>query len=350
MKARWLAFDYLRAVAIILIVLGHSVYNSEKGFPVLLENIIRGGTAVFVFISGYFLHAVFSQNFQFQAFLLKKWKGVVVPFLFVSFVGLVFKLLGWWWLDGLPLEKVALNLFYTVKNFYVLYPHWYIPFIMVVFLLSPLYLAYLQLPLWRQLLLFALFSILAVMLHRPHGNAGVIQSLLYYTPFYLLGMLFSLYRVFLIKHYKPLLLVSALLFMGALIMQTWVVPWVGNYHKWFFKYRGIDFQFVQKVGLCILLLALCYFLSKWQGIWLSLDRWLREVGELSFAIFFIHPLLTLAMNNLFPLLGWYRVPGGAWFSVFMTCVVFCIHFLGSFYIARAIRYCLPYRSRWLIGA
>ncbi len=350
MKARWLAFDYLRAVAIILIVLGHSVYNSEKGFPVLLENIVRGGTAVFVFISGYFLHAVFAQNFQFQAFLLKKWKGVVVPFLFVSFVGLGFKLFGWWWLDGLPLEKVALNVFYTVKNFYVLYPHWYIPFIMVVFLLSPLYLAYLQLPLWRQLLLFALFSILAVMLHRPHGNAGVIQSLLYYTPFYLLGMLFSLYRVFLIKHYKPLLLVSALLFMGALIMQTWVVPWVGNYHKWFFKYRGIDFQFVQKMGLCILLLALCYLLSIWKGIWLCLDRWLREVGELSFAIFFLHPLLTLAMNNLFPLLGWSKVPGGAWFSVFMTSVVFCIHFFGSFYIARAIRYFFPSQSRWLIGA
>ncbi len=346
MKTRLLEFDYLRALAIILIVLGHSVYNSEKGFPVLLENMLRGGTAVFVFISGFFLHAVFAKNFELRAFLLKKLKNVYVPFLVVSTLGLIFKMYGWGVMESLPANKLWLNVYYTVKNFYVLYPHWYIPFIMVVFALTPLYLGYLRLPVWRQLLLFGLFTLLAVLLHRPHGNASVVQSLFYYTPFYLVGMLYSQHRSWFEARRKQVLLTAVGLSAAALVLQTYVWVWVGNYHKAFFNFRGVDLQFVQKVGLCFILLACCQWLAERRAA----HAWLKETGDLSFAIFFLHPLFTLAMGNVFPLLGWKNVAGGALFSIMMTLLVFSIHFFGSFYSARLIRRVLPTRSRWLIGA
>ncbi len=346
MKTRLLEFDYLRALAIMLIVLGHSVYNSEKGFPILLESLVRGGTAVFVFISGFFLHAVFAKNFELQSFLVKKLKNVYIPFLVVSVVGLAFRIFGWGVIEGLPLTNIGLNVFYTVKNFYVLYPHWYIPFIMVVFILSPFYLGFLRLPVWRQLLMLFMFSLLAVFLHRPHGNASVIQSILYYTPFYLLGMLYSQHRLWFEQKHQQILVIAIALVAGAMYLQTYVWVWVGNYHKSFFGFRGVDLQFIQKVGLCFILLAICQMFARREKTYL----WLKEAGDLSFAIFFLHPLFTLAMGNIFPQLGWKNVSGGAWFSVGMTFMVFSIHFFGSFYTARVVKSLLPTKSRWLIGA
>ena len=58
MRKNQLEFTYMRGIAIIFIVLGHSIYNSGEGFPLLLENLLRGGTALFVFISGYFFHRI----------------------------------------------------------------------------------------------------------------------------------------------------------------------------------------------------------------------------------------------------------------------------------------------------
>ena len=55
-------FEYMRGLAIILIVLGHSVINTNDGFPLWLENIVRGGTGGFGFISGFFFHHVFAQR------------------------------------------------------------------------------------------------------------------------------------------------------------------------------------------------------------------------------------------------------------------------------------------------
>ncbi len=345
MKTRLLEFDYLRALAIMLIVLGHSVYNTEKGFPLILENIVRGGTAVFVFISGFFLHAVFSKNFELRSFMIKKIKNVYVPFLIVTLLGLLCRIFGWSVLLDEPLEKVLLNIYYTVKNGYVLYPHWYIPFIMAVFLLSPIYLAFMRIPFWHQILFLALLTILSIFLHRPHGNANVFHSILYYTPFYLVGIMYSMYRPWFEKYAKIILAIALLGTALSIYLQTYVWLWIGNYHKYFFEYKGVDLQFIQKMGLCFIFLAISKFLA-------ASDKdypWLKEVGDLSFAIFFIHPLFTMLIENIFPILGIFTLEGGAVLSISMTALMFCIHLYGSFYTARMIKKALPNYSRTLIG-
>ncbi|WP_341218109.1 acyltransferase [Neptunomonas phycophila] len=346
MKTRLLEFDYMRAVAIILIVLGHSVYNSGKGFPLLLENLLRGGTAVFVFISGFFLHAIFAQRFEYRRFMLTKFKNVYVPFLVVSLVGLVALVSIWVFRDHFPAAKVGMNVFHTIKNFYVLYPHWYIPFIMVVFLLTPIFLAYLKLPIGRQLFLLAMLSVLAMFVHRPHGNANVMHSIAYYVPYYLLGMLYSQYQPWFLRHQKGILVVSIMSVIFALIGQTYIWVWVGNSHKDFFEFRGVDLQFIQKLGLCFILLAICQY---WARAKTELHQ-LKEIGNISFAIFFIHPLFTLLINVVSPLIGLKKISGGAFISMGMTAVMFLIMFYGSIYATRMIRAAWPGKSRWLIGA
>jgi hypothetical protein len=55
-----------------MIVLGHSIFLAQPVFPALLENLLRGGTGLFVFISGFFFHRVFYTRFDYVQFVAKK--------------------------------------------------------------------------------------------------------------------------------------------------------------------------------------------------------------------------------------------------------------------------------------
>src|SRR5690606_13401480 len=76
---------------------------------------------------------------------------------------------------------------------YVLHPHWYVPFALLLFSFAPLYARFVRLTLGRKLGFIALVSVVGSLAHRPlhHGPFWVIagHSLLYFLPFYLLGIL-----------------------------------------------------------------------------------------------------------------------------------------------------------------
>jgi len=58
------SFDYFRAIAILIIVTGHSYQPWViDTFPEkIVGNLITGGTSLFVFISGFFSIMFFTQN------------------------------------------------------------------------------------------------------------------------------------------------------------------------------------------------------------------------------------------------------------------------------------------------
>ena len=182
-SARIIEFDYLRGLAIVLIVLGHSVTNTNDGFPVWLENIIRGGTGVFVFISGFFFHHIFAQRFDYKKFMSKKVQNVLMPFLSVSAFAIVVNFFVFLFVDHASVTEALSMCWEVLQQGFVLFPHWYIPFIMATFLCSGLHFRYLKLPLLTQLSILALFSLTAVVIHRPDGNINVLQSVVYFTPF-----------------------------------------------------------------------------------------------------------------------------------------------------------------------
>ncbi|MGL4515714.1 MAG: acyltransferase family protein, partial [Shewanella sp.] len=169
MRKNQLEFTYMRGLAIILIVLGHSIYNSGEGFPLLLENLLRGGTALFVFISGYFFHRIFYQDFNYKKFMTNKVQNVLYPFLIVSLVGLGCLCLRWIFMEDQSVSQVLLSIFYTVRNGYILYPHWYIPFIMAVFLCSPVFLWFIRCSSQTRWTLLVVSCVVAALLHRPIG-------------------------------------------------------------------------------------------------------------------------------------------------------------------------------------
>ena len=84
------SFNHFRAIAIIFIIAGHSFGIVGMEFDTLLEasirNIIKGGTSLFVFISGLLFHHVFYQKYHYKNFFIKKCNHVLVPYLILGFI------------------------------------------------------------------------------------------------------------------------------------------------------------------------------------------------------------------------------------------------------------------------
>lgn len=343
-RERIVEFDYLRGMAIAMIVLGHSIFLAQPVFPALLENILRGGTGLFVFISGFFFHHVFYARFDYRQFIAKKASVLLIPFLVISAFALLIRMLGWWQ-DGLNWQENLLNAWYTLRNGYVLYPHWYIPFIFLTFLCSPLHLIFIRAHLSLQLLTFIAFSVVALLIHRPQSNSHFLQSLIYFTPYYLLGILFSQYEFRLRRWHWPLLVVSLLVIATTAIVQTYIWEHIGNYHKAAFVYEGCDLQFLQVLFGCIAMPALCRHIRPW------LQQHLCWLADLSFPIFFIHPLLTIALENLvaIEMIKPFFPVSGLGTSLLVFIAVFLVQFYGSVGIAVLVRKISKRNSRFLVG-
>lgn len=344
MRKNQLEFTYMRGIAIIFIVLGHSIYNSGEGFPLLLENLLRGGTALFVFISGYFFHRIFYQDFDYGKFMKNKVQNVFYPFLVVSLVGVFCLCLRWIFMEQQSLSQVLLSIFYTVRNGYILYPHWYIPFIMVIFLFSPLFLWFIRCSQQVRWTLFIVSCVVAILIHRPIGNINVIHSVVYFMPFYLIGILYSQDQHLVARFGGMMAGLAMVILVVSLVEQSYLAPHFGNYHKAPFEYNGIDWQFIQKLCLCVLLLNFCEWLSGRRRL-----PWLVEIAEMSFAIFFIHPLFDMLFNTVATVLR-YRLPPGSWLtSVLFSIAIFMFMMVGSMVTARFIKQRLGNRSRSYIG-
>ncbi|WP_192954714.1 acyltransferase family protein [Gallaecimonas mangrovi] len=346
-SGRLLEFDLLRGLAIVFIVLGHSVVNSGHGFPVWLENLVRGGTGVFVFISGFFFQRIFFKRFDYKDFMVKKTLNVFLPFLCVSLVGLVLEFFGGVLIDGDTGKTAFGALWPIVQNGYVLFPHWYIPFIMLTFLCSPLHMQYIRLPLQAQLGTLLVFSIVAIYLQRPLGNADPLQSLVYFTPFYLLGILYSQHLSWFRLYYRYLFWVALVAVVVTVWLQSQVWFHIGNYHKAAFKFGGVDLQFIQKMGLCIVLIGLCERL-----IFKALCDHLVMLANLSFAIFFLHPLLAMVWGNVkYSLIRHgLLVPSHTLAeSLFQSTLLFLFMLYGTVLMIKLLKPRLGDKSRMLIG-
>ncbi|WP_421847439.1 acyltransferase family protein [Marinomonas sp.] len=345
---RVIEFDYLRGLAIVLIVLGHSVTNTNDGFPVWLENIVRGGTGIFVFISGFFFHHVFAEGFDYRRFLSKKVKNVLIPFFAVSLFAIVVKWLVFMFVGDASAGEALAQCGELLLQGFVLFPHWYIPFIMATFLCAGLHLRYLHLPLFAKLSLLVMFSVVSLVIHRPEGNANVLQSLVYFTPFYLFGMLYSQYLDWMKQHYRTFLVVAIITVLTTVYLQTSVFVHIGGFHKAAFEWGGIDLQFIQKMGWCILFIGFCT-----NCVGPTLGKHLVMVASISFAIFFLHPLLGMMWGNTKYILlnaDYIQPNNTVLYSLLSSIVLFMFQFYGTVWLIGKLKPLFGSKSRLLIGA
>lgn len=334
------SIEYFRAFAIIFIVAGHFFsignVNTTGLFEQAIQNVIYGGTTLFVFISGFLFHHVFYTNFSYRLFLKKKIKVIVLPYIVFSLIPIAYYTLkninSHLYFDIDFFNYAALSVKYLVTGS-GLQIYWYIPFIMLVFLLSPLFIIFIRVTfLWKLLLIIALL-INACLMHRPLLNYNVFQSLLYFTPVFLIGITASIYKnkIYNSLNNKAYYLVG-LVFLLALLQAHFGS--VGSYHKAPFEYNGLDLMLIQKITLSFFLMA---WLHKFEH---TQNKLLGTIAATSFTIYFMHALLLWVISSVsFKLSGTW----GLYILLVAAVIAVCV------FSALVIKKIMPKYSRYLIG-
>lgn len=344
------SFNHFRAIAIVFIVAGHSfskiVINSD--LEKVLVNLICGGTALFVFISGFLFHHIYYKKYKFSTFVMGKFKNILIPYIllggFPVFFYVSLKIDGW---NGffLPqgvgiLEEYVIPVikYYWTGKF--LKSYWYIPFIFITFLLSPAHVLFIKSKIYLQVFLILILCIVSIFLHRPVDNLGVFQSVIYFTPIYLIGIFCSIhkdkvYEIFSQKEYLLLVVIIALA-----LFQTYTGH-VGIYFKTPLINGVIDLMFIQKIVMCLFFMV---FLARFEKHNNSI---IQSVAATSFAIYFLHPIVQQAMLRLMrKYLGTDLAIYSSWliYPIYIvTLIALCI------LIAKVTKKVLPNQSRFILG-
>ena len=341
------SFAYYRGIAIVLIVIGHCYGLSGWTFASYPErvraNILTGSTVLFVFISGFLFHQVFYPGFDFRRFLTKKLRRVATPYLLWSTLALVLNRL-----THTPLPdrfvgpgpslwdqwfRPALLSLVTGGHFTA---YWYLPFILVLFVAAPLAVRFIDLPRRTQIVVTGALLLCAVVVQRPIDNILVGQSVVFFLPVYLFGMLCSLEKTRLYDWFsdKTLLLGSGVV--GLSMVQSLVYAGAGSYHKAPFVWNFLDINLFQKLLLCLLGMVV---LHRYEHRKIPL---LSALASASFAIYFLHGWVIWGLSLLRP---WLPAAGGLQFLPLTAAVVL----LCSYALALLIKKLFPKHSSLFIG-
>lgn len=351
------AIDSFRGLAILLIIAGHVIGLSRlhvDTFPEkVLVNLVIGGTSLFVFISGFLFQHLLPRGFSYRRFLLQKAEYVLLPYLVMSAIPVTYlavRALQRMPSDGTTtlaciIEKLGSFVGHVVASLSTglfLNGYWYVPFILTMFLLAPVFLRYTRLALPSRLAIMGAAILVALLVHRPVHNVSVLQSVVYFTPFYLLGINVSIDRERVLRHLAGREWLLGIGMLGLSVIQVASFPDYRNMHKPALAWGGMDLNLPQKMLACLV------FYSLFSRVERLNQPFLKTLATASFALFFLHaPVIEIftrltAQEWLRSLCG--RLPGSiVW--VFWILVVTTL----SYGIAVVIRQLLPGQSRRVIG-
>ena len=299
--------NVFRGLAILLIVAGHTMQFGEINSLTqkISVEIFAGGTALFIFISG-FLFQHLSAKYEFKNYLSKKWTNVIQPYLWTAIPGILLCFLcplsyGNSF-DGLnPLLQIPMML--SVGRVHNI-PTWFIPMICLFFLSS-----YFLLWAERKNFLYKLLPIFfAVTIFLPRQDVDystvqgmnytqmyfeyikyVIMGFIHFFSMYVFGMFCSKYKEIIDKFYN-LRVLFWLLMIGSAVLNVYLSL---NY--------SIQNGTVSKIFATILLLA---YLKHYDG-WLiskeKLNKVLDFIAKYSFGIFFVHWYFFYLYNQIMDL-------------------------------------------------
>lgn len=325
---------YFRAISILLIAAGHCL-NIAHLFPrstseQLFSNFIVGATSLFVFVSGYLFHHVFYRRFRFVDFMKGRLARVAVPYLVLAIPSILILRQP----DLLSSEGQIL-FFETLANGNLYWIYWYIPFICLTFLLSPLHVGFISLSARVQIGIIVVLCVVSLLGHRPVNNIPPWHSVVYFAPVYLIGISVSLHRKKLLEWVqgKELLLVLATAFL--IWLQT-EMGQIKNSHKPFLAFEGMDWMFLNKL---LFALALFFALERYTG---QPSRFTRLIADASFAIFFLHPIgiYIIIKTKSFPVIG------NPWLDLILATFLIVG---GSLAIAVALKRLIGRYSRFVLG-
>lgn len=353
-----ISLNYFRAIAILFIVLGHSYILAGVNFSTLslrdevLINLITGGTTLFVFISGFLFHHIFLPKYQYKNFIVGKVKNVLIPYLILSIPIIFIYMEGKGWQQYyLPVSKGLIGEYIIPTLEYYLSGdalggYWYIPFVMLTFLMAPVHVLFAYQKTLIQLLIIALFLLISLLMQRPVNNLYVLQSVLYFFPVYLIGITCSIhkekiYDVMTGKEPFLLFLVIYLAVLEALLGQH------GNYQKEIFVFNGIDVSLIQKLILSLFFMVWLHRFEK------TSNEPMNLIASTSFGIFFLHGYFIFIINQIAYKLGatnLYNLINIEFLSPWLLIIpIFTILILLSILTVTSLKKIIPKYSRYIVG-
>jgi peptidoglycan/LPS O-acetylase OafA/YrhL len=336
---------YFRGFAIVNIAMAH-IWHFPGEFRhkpeaewilILREVLFHGSSAYFLFISGFLLFYL-SNRIKGWKYLKNKFFFVILPFLSMTLVATCLRLL-------IETPEAELTASFAIRLFLdgvisgnAQVQYWYIPFIIPIFLISPLLL---KIPKDAFKIICAILLFVPILGSRTGTTIGV-GLYAYFFPVYLLGMFTAMdYPRFLskIKHRSKYL--HFLFFTSSIIL---ILLYRGIIEK---PSHGIIINtteslfYIQKVSFCFLSLI---FLETLEKKHLPI---MEKLAEYSFAIFFTHTFVFHFLNNLFFLKTFEFFPS---FLLPLSILFAAVVLLTNLLLCMAAKNVLGTKSRYLIGA
>lgn len=326
---------YFRAFAIINIVLVHTLiipqsYRDSTKHSVLWtarEMLFHDSTIYFIFISGFLFHYL-SYSFKAEKYYRNKLKNVISPYIFWSIVVYSVKC----YLEASTFSLAVLK--HQLITGTALTHYWYIPFISLVFLISPLLLKINR----KSLTVICLVTSFLPLLGTRTGTLLTLGQYMYFLPIYMVGIVCSI-------HYDSILNIcrkNNLILMFILIITSVSLQYI-LHNKIYLKYGQINLIesifYLQKMSATFLIILLFNLIKNKHTI-------PDLIANFSFGLYFTHTIFhEISILKYLIDMTQKHIPITitviiyAVFSMFLT--------LGILYILKRI---LGQHSRMIIGA
>ncbi|MFW5700458.1 MAG: acyltransferase family protein [Cyclobacteriaceae bacterium] len=326
-----------RGLAILLIVGSHIFYGwrDENMTISIINTTVRGTTILFLFISGYLFQHL-SYKFKPSRYFSNKLKYVILPYILISIPIIFAKLYDPPSYALSHFDNPVLSLLYQSIHFLItgehLLPFWFIPMIVLFYLMAPL-LYYLDKKAYIYYLL-PVFVVISLMVPRTELN-DIPRLFVHFFSVYLFGMFMS--------HYKIRILEFSNQYWKILAIATLIVSVVVLFLP-YDSYPHLSAMYIQKMMLCWFFI---YFLQKYAH---KLPRKFDLLAEFSFGIYFLHYFFALAyrkgLEKVFDLS--FSASPFLWLMVWIVGLL--VVTLGSMLLIAISRKIFGDRSRLLIGS
>jgi probable poly-beta-1,6-N-acetyl-D-glucosamine export protein len=337
-----------RGVAILAVVATHVLFElhwpeeRQTEFKVCLS-LVQNGTVWFVFVAGLlFRHLAY--KFEYRTYLLSKLKYVILPYVIVS---LPFVVLQYKREFGLFRPGVVYAVEHPVLRVVVAYfsgeqmpiPLWFVPMISVAYLLAPAFL-WLDRQRWGYWTIPPLL-VLASLIHRPHEQTMLRQTVPYFLPVYLVGMWTARNTATVMTWTRRFRWIAVALSIAIVVYEVMTRKRPGAIESLsaFSTEAGIfDFNIYMKLLLSLVVLEALQRCPAW------LEKLLGPLATLSFGIFFVHFYLIYVARDLRQALAtsW---PGSTWMLALLTLLTTCL----SVAFVSLLRRMFGPKSRYLVG-
>ena len=333
------SFHYFRAFAILNIVMIHTWHFPSKSSYTFGANLVddtrdmlfHGSTIYFLFISGFLFHYL-RNRFQLKKYYLGKFKNVVIPYVFIS----IFLILAEDF-TGSKANLPLLDYLYIIPKKLVYgtasFQFWYIPFIVLVFLISPLFLK-IDKKYFNKCVLF--LSILPILGTRTTVYITFWQFM-YFLPSYLLGMYtsmnFNLMMNIMKKYFAILCFIALVTSVVLMFIDKELV-----YYNLFSPREAL--VYLQKISITFIILHVS------KNINFNKFPLLNIIANCSFALYFTHVIFDRHLKKIYLTIDSYttdflKIP----LSLFYVLVLIFINVLFCVIVKRI----LGKNSRYIIG-